>query len=1602
MISDPLHRSRSPLRPLGDYIGGRFLAPEGEPLVSVNPARSGVPVLETAWSPARVALAADAADAAATDWARLTLAQRFAHLVRFRATIQDRAADLADAIVLETGKLRAEARAEVQSLVARFDLVFKLVERDLGDKAVPGRPSERLRHHPLGVVGVIGPFNFPLHLCHAHIVPALLTGNAVVVKPSDVTPLAGQRYAEAAHAAGLPAGVFNLVQGAGPAGAALADHPAVRGLCFTGSYRVGRLLRERLLDRPELLLALEMGGKNTAVVLDDADLHQAAHEIVLGGYLTAGQRCTATERVLVAREQADALTGLIRRLALALRFGDPEDPQSFAGPLSTQAGRDRVLAALETARAGGADPVVSEVREGAALGAAAGDRFFLPPSLHRLPDGVHHIAGYTDEEVFGPDLAIEVVADDDEIIEVLRENRYGLATSVFTGDDARFERIYARTRTGIVNRNRSTNLASGMLPFGGVGKSGNYRPAGSYAARNTVFPVAVQENVLGWGQLHPQLAELMPEPDLDRLAAQHAREEAAEAARNLIDLPRPREIRLPHGGVLPQSAAWLRRLYAGDRVVEEKKPLVFDHLRSSGPYMVSIDDEPLSVLDGMSQTATLCGGFAEPTVVQAFVEGRFGEHLVRATDTAIEPCDPAEDLATELRQLVDGLPHVTFTNSGAEANEKALALCRLHAANPRADKILAFEGGFHGRTLLTLHASWNPKKRAPFELEGYKVTFAPFPVWKTPTAEQPPAPAGYYAAAGTGDLGTLTARFGDADDDPLLAAEVASLAMVHRVLTEGRTFACIIEPMQAEGGDRYATTRFFRALRLLTRHHDVPLVFDEVQTGFALGGSFAWHEDFRLVNFRGKPDYPDAVTFAKRAQVGVCMSRFEDPELTSAHPASLIRGRLHAEMVSTEHSADRIENLVKTRLARLAQGFPHLVGDPRAQGFAFAFDLPSAAHLVAYLGQRFWRGAICFGCGDRTVRYRLSESYLSREVDCLFDAIRRSLAWLDAHPGARPPAWEDPATSEPVRRPAPQHRIRTVSSAEAERFLPTMLDIEYRVYEPARRTPPEDIRSAIRSPEAIVTVAEVAGGGGPNAGADGGDWRFAGFAIGHPLEEAAKVEEGPDRDPMLGKNNTLYSLSLTVAPEFQSLGLGREIKLSQLREAGQRRKPDGTPRYRYVTGRNRIGHTPKMTHLNWVYGAHLVSILTGQYEDPEGQAIYYRIPLWPIAPERTMAGEGAAAATAADPAAAPAPAEPTGERFDLSQGLSRPLEAPPASLVSAEEQGLLYGPAVNKLTLMNYATPAAVRAIEWVTALCPRLPHLYLTSSRDEAFDKSVRLFKWHRPEGQIAIGLEGGYVGHTTGAARSLSDPAVHRQGPPHFAWPRVPHPARTGSAAAIAALRDQVAAAGGPSRVLAIYLELVQERTGRVIPDDFWPELETLRAELGIPWALVETASACYRSGRGAFASQALPAAPDLLLWWGGAQTGYIHVSRRFRVGDPLTMVSTWDGDELSLLREHHQLRAARHIDVAAASLALDRALAPLGDAGLGASGLGLYRVIDAGTRAEALAAALAARGLIVRRFPGGALGIAPALDQGEAAARALGEALSSALRATQGAVP
>ena len=333
------------------------------------------------------------------------------------------------------------------------------------------------------------------------------------------------------------------------------------------------------------------------------------------------------------------------------------------------------------------------------------------------------------------------------------------------------------------------------------------------------------------------------------------------------------------------------------------------------------------------------------------------------------------------------------------------------------------------------------------------------------------------------------------------------------------------------------------------------------------------------------------------------------------------------------------------------------------------------------------------------------------------------------------------------------------------------------------------------------------------------------------------------------------------------------------------------------------------------------------------------------------------------------------------------LATPPDSLRAAEKSGLLYGPAVNKLTLMNYATPGMVRALEWIGALAPDLPHIYLTSSRDETVDKALRLLKSTRKQAAVAIGLAGGYLGHTAASCRARSDPEVHRGGPVHFAWPRVPHPAQVGTAAALVAVRDAIAGAGGADRCYGLFYERCQERTGHVVPADYLDGLAAIRAETGLPLVAVEHTTAAYRSGLGAFAFASGPR-PDILAWWSGGQTGFLHVASKWFIATPLALVSTWDGDELSLVRSHHQLRAARRLDIVTASAALDQALAA---AAVPSFGLGLYRVLHAGDAADRLFTHCDERGVTLRRFPAGRLGVVPALDQGTHVAELLGAALA-----------
>ncbi len=482
----------------GSYIDGEFVTPvTGEPFASRNPARDGEVVLQARADVGAVEPAVAAAARAAGPWRRAPLEERVAALEAVRARLPAHVERIAEAITAEMGKPLAESRAEAASIETRIADGVRVLSHEL-PAAVSGAPGEQ-RFHALGVMTVIGPFNLPVDGLHAHVVPALLTGNAVVVKPSEVTPLAGQRYAELFDDASFPGGVFNLVHGLAETGSALVTHPDVAGIVFTGSYDTARRVRQATFDLPFKKVSLELGGSSPAVVLDDADLEQAVGEILLGALPTSGQRATATTRVIATPGIAGALRDRLVSAFSRARPGDPEDPDTLFGPLATEGVRTRYLDALAELKDDGARPLVeTEVLPGGA---------FVSPALYEV-DGAEPSLG---EEVFGPFVAFEVAADDDDAFRRAARSPYGLSASLFTGRELLVEAFYDRVRVGIVNLNRSTTYAPASLPFGGVGRSGNWMPAGSAAPRLCTWPVAITRAAHGARTPHSGVDALLGE-----------------------------------------------------------------------------------------------------------------------------------------------------------------------------------------------------------------------------------------------------------------------------------------------------------------------------------------------------------------------------------------------------------------------------------------------------------------------------------------------------------------------------------------------------------------------------------------------------------------------------------------------------------------------------------------------------------------------------------------------------------------------------------------------------------------------------------------------------------------------------------------------------------------------------------------------------------------------------------------------------------------------------------------------------------------------------------------------------------------------------------
>ncbi len=467
------------------YIAGHWLSGQDEAFESLNPVSQQVLWRGSGASAAQVEQAVQAAREAFPAWAQRSLDERIVVLEAFAASLKGHADELARCIGEETGKPLWEAATEVTSMVNKIAISIQSYRERTGEKSGPlGDASAVLRHKPHGVVAVFGPYNFPGHLPNGHIVPALLAGNSVLFKPSELTPKVAELTVKCWIEAGLPAGVLNLLQGARETGIALAGNPGIDGLFFTGSSRTGNHLHQQFAGRPDKILALEMGGNNPLVVDQVTDLDAAVYTIIQSAFISAGQRCTCARRLLVPEGTwGDQLLARLVEVSGNIAVGAfDQQPAPFMGSVISLAAAQALMDAQANLLANGAQALLpmTQPQPGAAL---------LTPGIL----DVTAVSGRADEEFFGPLLQVIRYADFDAAIAEANNTQFGLAAGLLSDSEALYREFWLRSRAGIVNWNKQLTGAASSAPFGGVGASGNHRASAYYAADYCAYPVASLE-----------------------------------------------------------------------------------------------------------------------------------------------------------------------------------------------------------------------------------------------------------------------------------------------------------------------------------------------------------------------------------------------------------------------------------------------------------------------------------------------------------------------------------------------------------------------------------------------------------------------------------------------------------------------------------------------------------------------------------------------------------------------------------------------------------------------------------------------------------------------------------------------------------------------------------------------------------------------------------------------------------------------------------------------------------------------------------------------------------------------------------------------------
>ncbi|MDR3504075.1 MAG: succinylglutamate-semialdehyde dehydrogenase [Legionella sp.] len=471
----------------GQYINGQWVKSNGSALESINPSYGTVFWQGTSATEHEISVAAETAHQALPAWAALDFEQRAQYTKKFAEQVEKKREQLTLLIAQETGKPLWESQTEVSSVLAKINISIQAYqERTAAKHNATAEANACLRFKPQGVVVVLGAFNFPAHLSNGHIVPALLAGNTILYKPSEQTPAVAELIMQCWHDSGLPAGVINCIQGDAHSGKTLLAQD-IQGVYFTGSYPTGLRIHQQFSDRPEVILALEMGGNNPLVIDEISNINAAVYHTLLSTLLTAGQRCTCARRVMIPdTAQGDVFLKSFIKACQSLKVGPyDQQPEPFMGPVINHNQALKHLQSQKKLLESGGESLLS-------MSLLAENTGLLSPGIIDMTK----VLNPADEEIFAPLVQIHRYKHFDEAISLANQTRYGLAAGLLSDNEANYQYFYQKVRAGLINWNRPTTGAASNLPFGGVGFSGNHRPSAYFAADYCAYPVASMEQPL--------------------------------------------------------------------------------------------------------------------------------------------------------------------------------------------------------------------------------------------------------------------------------------------------------------------------------------------------------------------------------------------------------------------------------------------------------------------------------------------------------------------------------------------------------------------------------------------------------------------------------------------------------------------------------------------------------------------------------------------------------------------------------------------------------------------------------------------------------------------------------------------------------------------------------------------------------------------------------------------------------------------------------------------------------------------------------------------------------------------------------------------------